>query len=659
MAIVTSNTTHVDTTNLNSTAFSIQADAALFSVLTQRIYTDTILAPIREWSTNAIDACIEAGVDPHFDVHLPTSTDTTFSVRDYGTGLSQESILTLFTLVGASTKRDSNLYNGQFGLGRLSALSYCESFTIESFYNGSYYSYLISISEGIPVAIELASSTTTESNGLRLSLACKVEDITNFKVRAEKLYRYFSVKPTTNIPLDIDFTPTVATDNWFIDPNARSNYLLMSNIAYIVPNDNRIEDHSFRGLVITVPTGNVSINPGRESLSLDDLTIAYINSEFTSIKDEYVQMALAQIAAAPTEYDAISTLVQLRNSAPSDIRPSITGTFPILQPRFTVPTFSWHESQVYISPPAFATFSTLDYGSKPRKQESIIAKTLSTYHILAIDLKTNYSHAIQSVHELHSSLLVFYPIDKALFRESFDNWVASVGIPASRISYASNYACTSPIAAATPREAGIYVCELDAYSSTISANKLASKPAYLYFPLSGSKPLNEDYRSYIHLRQHLIADHSMSIPPIVGIQKKYLAAAEALDSFTIAEPYLLQLANSVEWHTHDRSIRRSSFNCTLPRDLHMIDTYYRELEELAPFASTTDAVDYANFAHLISTPPIHHGFTYTAEDIRTKYPLIFSLDHSYSSDCLTYYLQLEAYREAHPDSSWPQFSLPN
>ena len=115
MAIVTSNTTHVDTTNLNSTAFSIQADAALFSVLTQKIYTDTILAPMREWSTNAIDACIEAGVVPHFEVHVPTPADSTFSVRDYGTGLSQEQILNLFTVVGASTKRDSNDYNGQFG----------------------------------------------------------------------------------------------------------------------------------------------------------------------------------------------------------------------------------------------------------------------------------------------------------------------------------------------------------------------------------------------------------------------------------------------------------------------------------------------------------------------------------------------------------------
>ena len=70
---------------------------------------------IREWSTNAIDACISAGVTPHFDVQLPTASDPTFAVRDYGTGLAPEDIVGLFSNLGASTKRNSDMYNGTLG----------------------------------------------------------------------------------------------------------------------------------------------------------------------------------------------------------------------------------------------------------------------------------------------------------------------------------------------------------------------------------------------------------------------------------------------------------------------------------------------------------------------------------------------------------------
>ena len=100
---------------LTTHQFTVQADAALFSVLTQKVYTDLISAPIREWSTNAVDACKSAGAPIEFTVHIPTPTEPFFSVRDYGTGLSQSDIIGLFTIAGMSTKRESNEFNGTFG----------------------------------------------------------------------------------------------------------------------------------------------------------------------------------------------------------------------------------------------------------------------------------------------------------------------------------------------------------------------------------------------------------------------------------------------------------------------------------------------------------------------------------------------------------------
>jgi hypothetical protein len=62
----------------------------MFQMLTSNVYNDPILAVMREWSTNACDACIAANKPVKFDVNLPTLEETTFSVRDYGTGFLQK-----------------------------------------------------------------------------------------------------------------------------------------------------------------------------------------------------------------------------------------------------------------------------------------------------------------------------------------------------------------------------------------------------------------------------------------------------------------------------------------------------------------------------------------------------------------------------------------
>ena len=101
--------------NVEFNKCKIEANASMFSMITSKLYNNTILAPIREWSTNAIDACIAANKPVKFDVTLPTLENPVFAVRDYGSGLSEEDINTLFSTLGASTKRNSNVYNGTFG----------------------------------------------------------------------------------------------------------------------------------------------------------------------------------------------------------------------------------------------------------------------------------------------------------------------------------------------------------------------------------------------------------------------------------------------------------------------------------------------------------------------------------------------------------------
>lgn len=287
--------------------FSIEMNASMFSMLTKNVYNNVILAPIREWSTNAIDACISAGITPHFDVQLPTASDPTFAVRDYGTGLPEQDLIGLFTVLGASTKRNSNEYNGTFGIGRLSALAYSTSFTVESYYQGTHYAYLISIKDGKPVYLKLSETPSSSPNGLRLSLAVQAHDINTFIKEATYLYQFFDVKPTTNIPL---VYPEILLEGetWAITSGSFSARLVMGNVPYAVSAYGLPS-----GTYLKAPIGSVSITPGRESLTMDAKTEKFLSQLMDTARADMNATINAQLQAKTDLWEAWETVKQARN----------------------------------------------------------------------------------------------------------------------------------------------------------------------------------------------------------------------------------------------------------------------------------------------------------------------------------------------------------
>ena len=76
-------------------------------------YSDPIAAVLREYSVNAYDAHVEAGIpDKQVHITLPGRFDPTLKIRDFGRGLSEDQIESLFCSYGASSKRNSNDYTG-------------------------------------------------------------------------------------------------------------------------------------------------------------------------------------------------------------------------------------------------------------------------------------------------------------------------------------------------------------------------------------------------------------------------------------------------------------------------------------------------------------------------------------------------------------------
>jgi len=176
--------------------FQIAIGAETFRMFSAGLYSNQVLAIIRELSTNAKDAQAEAGTkDKAFDIHLPRTDTPIFYIRDYGTGMSTETIETVYQTYGASTKRETNQCTGKFGLGSKSPLSYVNSFGVTSFYNGMRSQYIVALNdEEIPELLFDGNPVKTdEPNGLKVQFAIDPKDVSKFMEAAKEAYPYFDV----------------------------------------------------------------------------------------------------------------------------------------------------------------------------------------------------------------------------------------------------------------------------------------------------------------------------------------------------------------------------------------------------------------------------------------------------------------------------------
>jgi hypothetical protein len=176
--------------------FSIAQTSKMFKILSDSLYSDKVMAVIRELSTNAYDSHVSAGNKNPFKVTLPTMGNPNFCVRDYGTGLSQADMEELYTTYGASNKNDSNDFVGCLGLGSKSPFAYTKSFTTASYFNGKKYTYIAAIDDnGVPTLNLFSTTDTDEPNGLEISFAVKQHDFHEFSNKAMRIFHYFRMKP--------------------------------------------------------------------------------------------------------------------------------------------------------------------------------------------------------------------------------------------------------------------------------------------------------------------------------------------------------------------------------------------------------------------------------------------------------------------------------
>lgn len=273
--------------------------AHIFNVLRNQLYSDKVLAVIREYSCNAYDAHVEAGkVDESIIVTLPNRMNPVFKVRDYGLALSPEEIQEVYAFYGESTKRNTNDQIGQLGLGSKSAFAYGDNFVINSFLDGEKHSYNAFIDPSqIGQISKLSVEKSDEANGVEIVIPVQDGDFDEFKDKAINLFKYFEPKPIVHglqsnhewkAIIENDSRDALfSTEDWTwrdLKDNGRYNrgdaVAIMGNIGYPIDeyalnlkdDDYKLKRLLCENLNLHVPLGELEISASREKLQYTDYT---------------------------------------------------------------------------------------------------------------------------------------------------------------------------------------------------------------------------------------------------------------------------------------------------------------------------------------------------------------------------------------------------
>lgn len=273
-------------------------------ILRDQLYTDKVLAVIREYSSNAWDSHRMSGKgDVPIKITLPTSMDPTLSIRDFGAGLSQQEVLEVYTQYGMSSKRGSNGAVGMLGIGSKSGFAYSDSFSITSFHGGTKKTYVAVLDKSEKGSINMLHEEPTDETGVLIQIAVRPKDIYEFTTKAKQVFQYFVPRPEINTELpeppakEMELANGIIYERW-----QRTGWVaVMGCVSYTIdlgmlrtenPEENVAAFLSDLSGALFFEIGEVQISASREALKDSDITRAALKKKFDALVDEYVTRAV-------------------------------------------------------------------------------------------------------------------------------------------------------------------------------------------------------------------------------------------------------------------------------------------------------------------------------------------------------------------------------
>lgn len=288
--------------------------------LRDKIYSNKILAVVREYICNALDEHKKHSVDVPINIILKNNQ---FTVRDYAKGLSEHDVRNVFGMYFRSTKSNDNSQTGGFGLGSKAAFCYTDTFFVKSYYDGVLSTYACSLGagdNGISVGkILKVSEEPSNETGLEIVVDVQQSDVyefnkniqdflyncTNGAVYTSDKGEYFNAKQEKGVQIG-DYTfRLVKTDHLY---DGFINFCMgdVCYKSYLFTNDFRnthktsiIKNHY---IIVDIPIGKLTLPISRESFEntehnkrvlaeIDDC----INQLLTNDRQSIQEMSLQQL----------------------------------------------------------------------------------------------------------------------------------------------------------------------------------------------------------------------------------------------------------------------------------------------------------------------------------------------------------------------------
>lgn len=349
---ISNNSTQIQSNIQESEEFGMDAVDMphITKMLRDTLYSDKLLAILREYSINALDAHKEKGIpEVPIEITFPTLVKQELRIRDFGNGLTEEEVRRIYIKYGASTKRNRNTETGGFGIGCKSAFSYSPQFEIKTYKDGIECNFLAAINANDVGTLSIATTKPTdESNGVEITIPINAKDHEALKNKAQELFKYWDVLPKTNLDL-YSAEYTIKTDKFRLSTEStrqhstygykthQNNYgakVLMGSIAYPVNlsalncNDDSLNSAlQSNNLILIAPIGSADVAASREQLEYTNKTkdqiIALCSSVVKSLSKEIndeidkIKSPIKASNHAQTSLNALS--YQLQNIVKSNL----------------------------------------------------------------------------------------------------------------------------------------------------------------------------------------------------------------------------------------------------------------------------------------------------------------------------------------------------
>jgi hypothetical protein len=298
--------------------FSIAPEAMgmFFQAFSDSLYSDKYGSVVREIASNCADSHTEAKVEKPIEIELIkngafSDADYELVFRDFGTGMSPETVKEIFSKYFSSTKRGDNTRIGGWGIGSKSPFAVTDLFTVITWHNNIRYTYLLHRGETAPEIQKVEETEHIRENGTEVRIPTRPAQLIDYIQAIKKQLIFFDNIRFIN--LDVPNTDKIVHGDSFVcvfDENKASRLsetcIYLGKVYYSINWDkvNRAlidaqtsgelcsySEWSVTGVALKFEVGDLPVTLSRESIEYKEDTAQKIVQKILEVQKELRTLA--------------------------------------------------------------------------------------------------------------------------------------------------------------------------------------------------------------------------------------------------------------------------------------------------------------------------------------------------------------------------------